>query len=113
MRRVLKPGGTLVVGVWSGPKDQVVSVLEDGFGKHLGDSYVPIHAWSFGGLDRFKSLADDVGYLEKRAGQGIAGVANYRRCPLWGKQAYLSKAIACTAKPKCAGSAAAELTVRN
>jgi ubiquinone/menaquinone biosynthesis C-methylase UbiE len=63
MRRVLKPGGILVVGVWSGPKDQVVSVLEDGFGKHLGDSYVPIHAWSFGGLDRLKSLAEDAGFL--------------------------------------------------
>lgn len=63
MRRVLKPGGILVVGVWSGPTDQVVSVLEDGFDKYLGESYAPIHAWSFGGLDRLKSFAEDAGFL--------------------------------------------------
>ena len=70
MRRVLKPDGILAVGVWSGPQDQVVSVLEDGFGRHLGDAFVPIHAWSFGGLERLKALAESAGFrietLEKQ-----------------------------------------------
>ena len=70
IRRVLKPGGRLGVGVWSGPEDQAVSALEDGFREHLGAEFAPIHAWSFGGLNRLKELAEGAGFsvdvLEKQ-----------------------------------------------
>jgi hypothetical protein len=60
---VLKQGGRFVAGVWSGPSDQVVSVLEDGFGVHLGPQFVPVHAWAFGGLQRLGELARAAGLV--------------------------------------------------
>jgi ubiquinone/menaquinone biosynthesis C-methylase UbiE len=61
LRGLLKPGGTLAIGVWSGPVEQQVSPLEDGFRRHLGESFAPIHAWSFGGLSRLEELAKQAG----------------------------------------------------
>ncbi len=62
MRRVLKPGGKMGVGVWSGPQDQGAAVLEDGFRTHFGENFAPIHAWSFGGLTRLEELATGAGF---------------------------------------------------
>lgn len=62
LRGLLKPGGKLAVGVWSGPAEQRISPLEDGFRKHLGENFAPIHAWSFGGLTRLNELANDAGF---------------------------------------------------
>jgi SAM-dependent methyltransferase len=66
MRRVLKPGGVLAVGVWSGATDQSAAPLEEGFGTHLGEGFAPIHAWSFGGLDRLRTLAEAAGFVIER-----------------------------------------------
>ena len=66
MHRVLKPGGVLGVGVWSAADEQGAKPLEDGFRTHLGESFAPIHAWSFGGLDRLRALAEDAGFSIKR-----------------------------------------------
>ncbi len=62
MRRLLKPGGTAGVGVWSVAGDQVAGVLQTGFQEFLGDVFAPVHAWSFGGLDRLRELADAAGF---------------------------------------------------
>ncbi len=62
MRRLLKPGGTAGVGVWSVAGDQVAGVLQAGFQEFLGDVFAPVHAWSFGGLDRLRELADSAGF---------------------------------------------------
>ena len=44
--------------------------MEDGFRRHLGGTFAPIHAWSFGGLERLRSLAEAAGFtvetLEKQ-----------------------------------------------
>lgn len=61
MGALLKPGGTLSVGVWSGPTDQQAAPMEEGFKKHLGESFAPIHAWSFGGLPRLEGLVKQAG----------------------------------------------------
>jgi hypothetical protein len=37
-------------------------VLDEGFREHLGESFAPIHAWSFGGLDRLRGLAEGAGF---------------------------------------------------
>ncbi len=66
MRRVLKPGGKMGVGVWSGVDEQGAAALEVGFKTHLGESFAPIHAWSFGGLARLEGLAIEAGFsIEK------------------------------------------------
>jgi SAM-dependent methyltransferase len=61
MLGLLKPGGTLAIGVWSGSNQQQISPLEDGFRTHLGEAFAPIHAWSFGGLSRLEELANEAG----------------------------------------------------
>ena len=66
MRRVLKPGGVLAIGVWSGTADQSAAALEEGFRAHLGEDFAPIHAWSFGGLDRLRTLAEAAGFSIER-----------------------------------------------
>ncbi|MGI9370396.1 MAG: class I SAM-dependent methyltransferase [Ruegeria sp.] len=70
MRRVLKPGGCLGVGVWSDAGDQVAGALQAGFENFLGESFAPIHAWSFGGLKRLCKLAESAEFsdvsLEKK-----------------------------------------------
>lgn len=66
MYSLLKPGGKLAVGVWARPADQQASPLEDGFAKHFGEGFAPIHAWSFGGLSRLNSLADKAGFAVER-----------------------------------------------
>jgi ubiquinone/menaquinone biosynthesis C-methylase UbiE len=63
MHRVLKPGGTLGGSVWSGPQGQKChSVTEEALARHLGAQFVPIHAWTFGGLDALRTLAEDAGF---------------------------------------------------
>jgi len=72
MRRLLKPGGTLGVGVWSGSASQAFSPLEDGFLKHFGPEFAPIHAWSFGGLERLGALAGNAGFKIEKLEKQIA-----------------------------------------
>jgi ubiquinone/menaquinone biosynthesis C-methylase UbiE len=70
MHRVLKPGGTLGGSVWSRPQGQKCnSVLEAGLAQHLGAQFVPIHAWTFGGLDALRVLAEDTGFTVRSLGQ--------------------------------------------
>ena len=71
MRRVLKPGGVLGIGVWSGAADQGAAALEEGFRAHLGEGFAPIHAWSFGGLERLRALAEAAGFLIERLGKEV------------------------------------------
>ena len=70
MRRLLRPGGVLGVGVWSAASEQGARALEEGFREHLGENFAPIHAWSFGGLEQLSTLAEAAGFsimtLEKR-----------------------------------------------
>ncbi len=66
MYRVLRPGGTMAGGVWSGPQDQHLGLLESSFREYLGDEFAPIHAWSFGGLERLKKLAEGAGFKIER-----------------------------------------------
>lgn len=66
MRRVLKPGGVLALGVWSGAADQGAAALEEGFRAHLGEGFAPIHAWSFGGCDRLRTLAEAAGFVVEK-----------------------------------------------
>jgi len=70
MYRVLKPGGTLGGSVWSGPHGQKChAVLEEGLARHIGSQCVPIHAWTFGGLDALRALAEDTGFTIRSLGQ--------------------------------------------
>jgi ubiquinone/menaquinone biosynthesis C-methylase UbiE len=70
MHRVLKPGGTLGGSVWSGPQGQKCnSVLEAGLARHFGAQFVPIHAWTFGGLDALRVLAADTGFTVRSLSQ--------------------------------------------
>lgn len=63
IRRVLKSGGKLAGSVWSGPEPGTVhSVEEEAIGRHLGAEFLPIHAWTFGGLEVLRSLAEDAGF---------------------------------------------------
>lgn len=70
MRRVLRPGGLLGVSVWSAASEQGAGALEECFRRHLGEAFAPIHAWSFGGLERLQTLANGAGFsiltLEKQ-----------------------------------------------
>lgn len=70
MHRVLKPGGTLGGSVWSGSQGQKChAVLEAGLGQYLGAECVPLHAWTFGGVEVLRSLAEDTGFTIRSLGQ--------------------------------------------
>lgn len=66
--RVLKRGGRLVIGVWSGPELQpCYGPLERGMARHLGEAYGRFHSLSFGGLDRLADLMRSSGLAMTRA----------------------------------------------
>lgn len=70
IRRVLKSGGTLAGGVWSGPEPGTVhSVEEEAIGRHLGAEFLPIHGWTFGGLEVLRSLAEHAGFTIRSLSQ--------------------------------------------
>jgi ubiquinone/menaquinone biosynthesis C-methylase UbiE len=72
MHRVLKPGGTLGGSVWSGPQGQKCHcVTEEGLARHLGPQFVPIHAWTFGGLDALRTLAEAAGFTIRSLGRTL------------------------------------------
>jgi len=62
MTRVLKPGGTVAVSVWS-PTDSQVPVrdFEDLIAQHIDPDVSTLHAFTFGGLERLTSLASEAG----------------------------------------------------
>jgi SAM-dependent methyltransferase len=62
MGRMLKPGGTLAVSIWSPVEAQVpVGDFEKLIARHLNPEFSTIHAFTFGGLDRITSLASEAG----------------------------------------------------
>jgi ubiquinone/menaquinone biosynthesis C-methylase UbiE len=59
IKRVLKPGGQLHVGVWSSAARQpAFGFVEDSLASRIGPEQKPIHAWSFGGQEELRRLAD-------------------------------------------------------
>jgi SAM-dependent methyltransferase len=59
IKRVLRPGGQLHVGVWSSAEHQpAFGFVEDSLASHIGAEQKPIHAWSFGGLNELRRLAE-------------------------------------------------------
>lgn len=67
IQRVLKPGGELHVGVWSSAEHQpAFGFVENSLGTHIGPEQRPIHAWSFGGLEELRRLAESAGLTVER-----------------------------------------------
>lgn len=67
IKRVLKPGGQLHAGVWSSAEHQpAFGFVEDSLASHIGAEQRPIHAWSFGGLDELRRLAEGAGLKIER-----------------------------------------------
>ena len=63
LRRVLKPGGRVHASVWSSAEHQPhFGFMEDALSRHFGNDQKPIHAWSFGGLDELRRLAEGTGF---------------------------------------------------
>ena len=62
MTRVVKPGGTVAVGVLSPAETQVpFREIEDEIARYISPDVSAIHAFSFGGLERLSSMATDAG----------------------------------------------------
>lgn len=67
IQRVLKPGGQLHAGVWSSADRQpAFGFVEDSLGSHVGAEQKPVHAWSFGGQDELRRLAEGAGLTIER-----------------------------------------------
>ena len=67
IKRVLMPGGRLPAGVWSSAERQpAFGVVEDSLASHIGSEQRPIHAWSFGGLEELRRLAEGAGMMLER-----------------------------------------------
>ena len=63
MKRVLKPGGLIVGGVWSSSENQPsLACLEEAIGQHFGAEHAPLHAWGFGGLEELQRQAEKAGF---------------------------------------------------
>jgi SAM-dependent methyltransferase len=67
IKRVLKPGGELHAGVWSSAACQpAFGFVENSLASHIGPEQRPIHAWSFGGLEELRRLAEGAGLTMER-----------------------------------------------
>ena len=67
IKRVLKPGGQLHVGVWSSAGRQpAFGFVEDSLASHIGAEQKPVHAWSFGGHEELRRLAEGAGLTVER-----------------------------------------------
>lgn len=67
IKRVIRPGGELHVGVWSSAERQpAFAFVEDSLATHIGSEQRPIHAWSFGGLEELRRLAERAGLKAER-----------------------------------------------
>jgi SAM-dependent methyltransferase len=67
IQRVLKPGGRLHAGVWSSAdRQRAFGFVEDSLASHIGAEQKPVHAWSFGGLDELRRLAEGAGLTIER-----------------------------------------------
>ena len=67
IKRVLKAGGEFHVGVWSSAERQpAFGFVENSLATHIGPEQRPIHAWSFGGLNELRRLAESVGLSVER-----------------------------------------------
>jgi SAM-dependent methyltransferase len=62
MRRMVKPGGTVAVSIWS-PVDTQVPVrdFEGLIARYVSPEVSTIHAFTFGGLERLTSLSSEAG----------------------------------------------------
>ena len=62
MTRVVKPGGTVAVSVWSPTEKQIpVRDFEALIARYISPDVATIHAFTFGGLERLTSLATEAG----------------------------------------------------
>jgi SAM-dependent methyltransferase len=64
--RVLKPAGYLHAGVWAAASDQpAFGFMEDALANNFGADQT-VHAWSFGGQNELRRLAEDAGLTVDR-----------------------------------------------
>ena len=67
IKRVLRTDGRLHVGVWSSAERQpAFGFVEDSLASHIGAEQRPIHAWSFGGPEELRRLAEGAGLTIER-----------------------------------------------
>jgi SAM-dependent methyltransferase len=91
--RVLKPSGILHAGVWSSAAEQpAFGFVEDSLAQHFGDDQKPVHAWSFGGPEELKRLAEGAGLKVERLEQ--VGL----NCECDSIQRYVDVQVACAGR---------------
>lgn len=77
MKKVVKTGGYILLSTWSPTEKQIpVNDFEKMIAKHISPEYSTIHAFTFGGMPRLKSLASAVDVNVVRA-ETIGRPTNY------------------------------------